>query len=66
MAVRDWHPGQLAVLWIAGGVAEFFMFVFLSDTNSEAVRKALIYPFLVLPFVILGVTWVWFGSRPKR
>jgi hypothetical protein len=67
MAIKDWHWGQLIVLWAGALLVEMFaagMSVSLDRHGPLwVVQAAMIY---ALPFVMLCITWVWFGARPRR
>lgn len=67
MAIRQWHPGQLVVLWVAaacvdGLIALAFM-VLIDRPASPRLPLTLATIFIVIPFVMLVVTWRWFGGR---
>jgi len=72
MAVDDWHPGQLVVVWVGGLLAEFLLVGFASaliDSGKDFLDDAALLLFLLavaLPFVLLWITWQWFGARQKR
>jgi len=59
MAIRDWHPGQLGVLWV-GGVGLDWMVCSLNDSPQENVLMTLI---VGVPLLI--ITWKWFGGRNR-
>ncbi len=61
MAIREWHPGQLAVFWAGGLFAEFVLYAVGSEMQGMWILAA----FVALPFVLLAVTWIWFGGRKK-
>jgi hypothetical protein len=61
MAIRHWHPGQVAVLWIGGLFAEFLFWALSSTFRFRLAMLA----FWVTPFVLLAITWRWFGTRPR-
>ncbi len=74
MAIRDWHAGQLVVLWLGVILGSFFL-VFLADlaisgdfSNVSAVELILAMLLLGSPLIIAGlvVTWKWFGGRPNK
>ena len=81
MAIRDWHPGQLGVLWVGGIALDAAVYQSLSTIpvttrridppyiNSQPVGDILLL-FLsimvfVIPLLLLILTWKWFGSRRR-
>jgi hypothetical protein len=68
MAVKDWHPGQLAVVWAAVGVVEFFSHFLLMHSGVPDVLgyATVTVLWLVLPLGLLAITWTWFSGRPRN
>ena len=64
MAIRDWHPGQLGVLWVGGAGLEW-VFYSLSEDIGTALNIIIVIGLIVIPLVLLIVTWKWFGGRPR-
>lgn len=60
MAIRDWHPGQLVVLWVGGLFTEWVIWGLGSSGELPSMFLAV---FIGLPFALLAVTWIWFGGR---
>jgi hypothetical protein len=66
VAVRDWHPGQVAVIWIGGALAEWVTLGLLRGGDlGDSAAPLLIVLFFAIPLAVLVVTWIWFGSRPR-
>jgi hypothetical protein len=66
VAIRDWHPGQLAVLWIGGFFAAWVAYQF-NIGGSRSVKWVTAFAFLVaIPVGLLVITWKWFGGRRGR
>lgn len=55
MAVRDWHPGQLAIVWGAG-IGLGWMLDLMDQPTGTFGR------FLAF-FILLAVTWRWIEGR---
>ena len=68
MAIRDWNIGQLVVVWIAGLFGNFLLWMFAYHLNTEGNPWGIVLSVVVMavPFVLLGITWVWFAGRPPR
>ena len=67
MAIRDWHVGQLCVLWVGGLLWEAVGYS-LADSTCYTVPCLIIGGIIVLgvlliPPALLVVTWKWFGGR---
>jgi hypothetical protein len=61
MALKDWHPGKIGLLW---GLSLAVLAVLVSLASRWDRLTALIIWFLLtLPLVIL--TWRWFGARER-
>lgn len=69
MAIRDWHGGQLVVIWAALVFANFVLFI-----AAYYIRGPVVGPILGVAFLVafiggipwgLVLTWKWFGSRKK-
>jgi hypothetical protein len=79
MAIRDWHGGRIALLWLltlALGVAASFVFVgrWFSPENPFIDRNtsfiaAVRFPLLVTASGVLVwavvCTWLWLGKGPQ-
>lgn len=68
MAVRDWHPGQLAIVWVLALASVPFGYalgvVFGGFLSLPILGDALMLLTPVCAFAwMLRVSWVWFGSR---
>ena len=68
MAIKDWHPGQLVIIWISGLSLGGVVFGLGQITSTEyenlgiAIALAAV---LGTPIALLVVTWKWFGGRPR-
>jgi hypothetical protein len=72
MALRNWHPGQLLVLWV-GGVLLWVWFYWREGQillgNPTLMELPMVLRgavFFGTPLALLVLTWVWFGARPAR
>ena len=69
MAIRDWHPGQLGVLWVGGaGVAWMCSWIVQHQKSGRAGEGGLFIAsigLLAIPVALLIITWKWFGSRNR-
>ncbi len=72
MAIKDWHGGQLVILWVGAflAVAIALMVVYFVGTFSDPVGIARIVilsivlaAILATPVVLLVITWKWFGGK---
>ena len=72
MSIRQWHPGQLVVLWVAAVLIDVLIVLTLVIAEGPHTGRALflaraaLVTFLVIPFLMLIVTWRWFGGRARR
>lgn len=68
MAIRAWNVGQLAVVWVGGLFADFLLWMFMYHLNTEGNPWGIVLAVVVVavPFVLLGITWMWFGGRSPR
>lgn len=60
MAVRDWHVGQVAVLWVVAAVVTASAWPWI---QVDPVALAVL---LVVDVPVLVLTWRWFGGQPKK
>ena len=66
MAIRNWHPGKLIILWTWGGV---FVALLLTDFLTRSVGSAPLahmIEFVIVLVVLLALsamTWRWLGGR---
>ena len=81
MAIRDWHTGQLGVLWVGGIALDAAVYWSLSAIpvtthpidppyiNSQPVGDILLLLLsimvFVIPLILLILAWKWFGSRKR-
>ena len=73
MAIRDWHPGQLGVLWVGGAGVEWACYALglweanlpTLPTGAAVIVVLLALINVAIPIALLIVTWKWFGSRPR-
>ncbi|HEX8696490.1 MAG TPA: hypothetical protein VF746_28990 [Longimicrobium sp.] len=64
MDVRDWHPGQLALLWVVAVFGEWLLI--RSILRPHFVPNTLGYAVLwLIPIVLFVVTWRWFDARKQ-
>ena len=69
MVIRDWHLGQLVVFWVGGLLlAGLFYSIIENGPNSPNLLGVILIlisgiGLLVVPAVLLIVTWKWFGGR---
>jgi len=69
--IRNWHPGQLVLVWIAAAIIEWLlwqMWAYLSTletVSSFGFATALLVLCLLAatPVVMFVVTWKWFGRQ---
>ncbi len=70
LAIKDWHGGQVVILWGATalfGFIELIVFLVVADEDGPAWILVLTLAAFVLTPAILGVvTWKWFGSKRQR
>jgi len=74
MAIRDWHSGQLVVLWVGGAFWEGVCYALgIFEENVERLSHlgvviigGLQLISIVIPMILLIVTWKWFGNRPHQ
>ncbi len=70
MPFKDWHGGQLLILWSVAvffGVIEFIAFFVIADEDGPAwILLLILAAFLLTPIVLWVVTWKWFGSKRLR
>ena len=69
MAIRNWHPGKLIMLWVWGGLAGGLMVTaFMRGPIDSAPVSRLLE--LVMTLVILvalsAVTWHWLGGKESK
>lgn len=65
MGVRDWHSGQVVLLWVGTVWAEVVSFLLFSGMPGDPYDKFLEFASVVLPFVSIAPTWQWFDARRK-
>jgi len=67
MAIKDWHGGQLVVLWGSGvvsGSIEFLVFyMVINEGGPDWIALIALAALLATPVVLLVVTWKWFGGK---
>jgi hypothetical protein len=72
MAIRDWHPGQLVIVWIVivaidWALYQFFMTASLpqnrSDTYYTLVNVGAMLVLAIPPLLGLVWTWKWLDAR---
>lgn len=64
MAIRDWPPGKLVVLWVGTLFTEFLLLLITSELRVGAL---LVVTLLGVPmYAALYLTWRWFTEREKR
>jgi hypothetical protein len=73
VAIRNWHPGQVVLLWIAAVLVEWPLWLWLTFIYSQSLILSttggtvigLIVLLLVagIPIPLFVVTWKWFGGR---
>ncbi len=72
MAIKDWHGGQLVILWVGAFLAAAIalMALYFVGTFSDPVGIAwiviasIVLPaILATPVVLLVITWKWFGGK---
>jgi hypothetical protein len=66
MAIQQWHPGKLIMLWAWGGITvALLLTLFLGspvkDTPAQHLLE-LVFVLLAL-FALSGITWHWLGGR---
>lgn len=61
VSVRDWHPGQLAIVYAAGGLAESVVYAGGGGVSGASDLGLLL--FLGIPVSVLVLTWKWFDAR---
>ena len=64
MAIRGWHPGKIAVVWVVT-LASRFCLGAINWEQEEIRRPADLFWFF---FVVLAaaITWRWLGGREDR
>ena len=69
MAVKDWHPGQLVIFWIAMTLlwGVFLMgLIAVAQSGPEVVAGVgLIVVTSIIAGLALATTWKWFEGRKK-
>lgn len=66
MAIKNWHPGQLAVVWVAALFACWILYNESVGTGIFANAPPTGSEWIVIgipAFVALLVSWVWFKGR---
>ena len=72
MAIRDWHWGQLLIMWLA-----YFLVLFIFSAVSEVsglerrelptwLRVLFLVLFLASLFVPLLISWHWFAGQRRN
>ena len=63
MAVKDWHPGKIGLMW----AVYLFLLWYLLDPYTRIVRTRegalLLWTILTVPGLV--ITWRWFSAREK-
>ena len=71
MAIRNWHPGKLIILWAWGTVFMGLAFVGLGRVNASGSPGQLLLGFALLgilfgtPLFLSLLTWKWLSGRDK-
>lgn len=60
--ITGWHPGQLVIAWV--GVAVLLL-PLLVALEAEGEEEGMAFLAVSTVLAMLGVTWKWFGGRPK-
>ncbi len=66
MAIREWHPGRIGLLWLAAALVTGFTCRALPQVNSEATASTLIVLAGVSLLLAFVVSWIWFGGHQRR
>ncbi len=71
LAIKDWHGGQLVVLWVGAFLAAVIVVMVLYFAVPEGdpvwiVVWIVLAAILTTPVVLLVITWKWFGSKRQR
>ena len=59
MAVKDWHPGKLGLMWLGYLVLLWFLREWTHDDEA-----LVLWAFLAIPGAV--ITWRWFSAREKN
>ncbi len=62
LSIRQWHPGQLAVVYVGAAGAEYLLVAIGGDPFGQALVVGQLL-FLGIPIAVLVLTWKWFDGR---
>jgi len=74
MSLRDWHLGQLIVVWGGGIGLEWVLYWLMFEADIEPIpiiplrfawAMAILIGILALPLGLCMITWEWGRSRPR-
>jgi hypothetical protein len=78
MAIKDWHPGQLAILWLGGIAILVPLVAYIREVESQYIilfpgqeappEYGLMTAYLAafaIAVALLVITWWWFGGRSR-
>lgn len=60
--IQGWHPGQLVIAWVGAAVLLLALLVVLEAEGGE---EGMVFSAVSAVLAMLGVTWKWFGGRPR-
>ncbi len=71
MAIKDWHGGQLVVLWVGAFLAAVIAvmviyFAVPEDDPPWMIVGIVLAAILATPGVLLVITWKWFAGKRQR
>ncbi len=64
MAVRNWHGGKVALVWLMALIATFFMGALIGEVTGD--DDSVLFALIVSPFVVaIVLTWRWLSGREQ-
>ncbi len=70
LAIKDWHGGQLVVLWVgaflACCIAAMVLYFSVPEGDPPWIVWIVLAAILATPIVLLVITWKWFAGKRQR